>query len=467
MSIALTHLDGKAIGVFGLARSGLATVRGAKAGRVKEIYAWDDAEAGRISASNEGATIAEPEAWPWAELSSLILAPGVPLTHPTPHPIVGMANAAGVEIICDIELLFRELAGSGTFIGITGTNGKSTTTALIGHILQVCGLNAVVGGNIGLAALDMDWSGANPIFVLEMSSFQLDLIAEFRPNIAVWLNLTPDHLDRHGDLAGYRHAKERMFMNMSSADLAILGVDDADSSDVARILAEKPEPPRIRRITVSDQVDAEIVVDESGTMRDGRREIDLSRYPTLRGKHNWQNAASAAAVANALNIPDEALDHAMRSFPGLEHRMEIIGRRGKVLFVNDSKATNPEAAGRALSAFKPVYWIAGGKSGDGGIAELHGLFDRIAKAYLIGDAAAGFSAELSGQVPHIIAGDLGTAVAMAAADAAMDNRPEPVILLSPACKSFDQFKDFAARGNAFRAEFQAMQQDGTSKEALS
>ena len=466
MSIALTHLDGKAIGVFGLARSGLATIRSAKAGGVREVYAWDDAEAGRVSALHEGATIEEPEAWPWAELSSLILAPGVPLTHPNPHPIVGIAKTAGVEIICDIELLFRQLVGNGSFIGITGTNGKSTTTALIGHILKACGLNAVVGGNIGVAALDMDWSGANPIFVLEMSSFQLDLIAEFRPNIAVWLNLTPDHIDRHGDLSGYRRAKERMFLNMSSADLAILGVDDVDSSDVARILAEKAAPPKIRRITVNGQVDAEIVVDDSGVMRDDRREVDLSRYPTLRGRHNWQNAACAAAVADAFNIPDGAVDNAMQSFPGLEHRMEIIGRCGKVLFVNDSKATNPEAAGRALSAFKPVYWIAGGKSGDGGIAELHESFDRIAKAYLIGDAAAGFSAELSGRVPHIIAGDLGTAVVMAAADAALDNRPEPVVLLSPACKSFDQFKDFAARGDAFRAEFQAIQQGGTSKETL-
>ena len=256
-------------------------------------------------------------------------------------------------------------------------------------------------------------------------------------------------------------------MNMSSADLAIIGVDDGDSSDVARMLAQKPDPPKIRRISVSGEADAEVVVDESGTMRDGSREMDLSPYPTLRGRHNWQNAACAAVVANALAIPDEAVDNAMRSFPGLEHRMEIIGQRGKVLFINDSKATNPDAAGRALSAFEPVYWIAGGKSGDGGISELQESFGRIAKAYLIGDAAAGFSAELSGRVPHVIAGDLTTAVSMAAADAALDGRPEPVVLLSPACKSFDQFKDFAARGDAFRARLMAMQQNGTSKEALS
>lgn len=467
MSIALTHLDGKAIGVFGLARSGLATVRAAMAGNAGKVYAWDDADAARTAALREGAVTEEPGVWPWTDLSSLVLAPGVPLTHPEPHPVVGLARSAGVEVICDIELLFREIAGNGTIVAITGTNGKSTTTALIGHVLKTCGLETAVGGNIGVAALDMDWPGANPICVLEMSSFQLDLIAGFRPNIAVWLNLTPDHIDRHGDVAGYRQAKERMFRNMSGDDLAVIGIDDNESAAVADRLSQRADPPLIRRLSVAGDPDADITVNESGKLNDGSAAFDIGRYQTLRGRHNWQNAACALTVARAFGVSDTAIDDAMGSFPGLEHRMEIIGRRGRVLFVNDSKATNPEAAGRALSAFDPIYWIAGGKSGDGGLSQLQDSFGRISKAYLIGDAAAGFSAELAGKVPHIIAGDIGTAVAIAAADAELDGRPEPVVLLSPACKSFDQFRDFAARGDAFRTEFQSLDRNGPSEETLS
>ena len=464
MSTALTHLEGKAIGVFGLARSGLATIKAATAGGAGQVFAWDDGDAARQAAGHLGATIEEAADWPWQDLSSLVLAPGVPFTHPTPHPVVGLARAANVEVICDIELLFREVASQARFVAITGTNGKSTTTALVGHILRFCGMNAHVGGNIGVPVLDMDWSGANPVFVLEMSSFQLDLIGDFRPDIAVWLNLTADHLDRHGDLAGYRAAKERIFLNMAGGDLAIIGVDDAESLAVAAKVAGRADAPKVRRVSVTDHRDSEYFVDESGTLHAGETARAFGQCPTLRGRHNWQNAACAAAVAKDLGLSDDAVDKALQTYPGLEHRMEILGRRGKVLFVNDSKATNPEAAGRALSAFMPVYWIAGGQSGDGGVSGLHEQFGRIAKAYLIGDAAAGFSAELAGAVPHVIAGDLGTAFAMAADDAAKDGRSEPVVLLSPACKSFDQFPDFAARGEAFRAEFLSTDRSGPAEE---
>ena len=466
MSIALTHVEGQAIAVFGLARSGQATVRAALAGGAQSVFAWDDGDEPREGAKALGASVAEPATWPWADLSTLVLAPGVPLTYPQPHPVVDLARKAELEVVCDIELLYRQMAGKARFVAITGTNGKSTTTALIGHVLRTSGINAAIGGNIGVAALDLDCRGDDPVFVLEMSSFQLDLTASFRPDIAVWLNLTPDHLDRHGDLAGYRRAKQRIFANMHSGDLAVIGIDDTDSEQVAGDLAVRADAPEIRSVSVNHHIGADYYVNAAGMLNVAGRTREICCFPSLRGQHNWQNAACAAAVSRAFDIDDAGIDSAMQSFPGLAHRMEIIGHRDRVLFVNDSKATNADAAGRALSAFAPIYWIAGGRSEDGSITALQNQFGRIAKAYLIGEAAAGFSADLAGRVPHVIAGDINSAVKMAAADAALDGRPEPVVLLSPACKSFDQFADFAARGEAFRAAFQAIDQNGLNEETL-
>ncbi|MBZ8131644.1 UDP-N-acetylmuramoyl-L-alanine--D-glutamate ligase [Afifella sp. IM 167] len=452
MTVPLTHLAGQSIGVFGLARSGLATVRAAIAGGAS-VVAWDARQEGRQQAEAEGARVAEPDAWEWDKLSLLALAPGVPFTHPRPHEIVETAKGAGVEIVCDAELLYRELAGKARFVAVTGTNGKSTTTALIGHILETAGLEPRVGGNIGRSALDLEPpSAAESVYVLELSSYQLDLCVKFRPNVALWLNLTPDHLDRHGDMAGYRRAKERVFQAMQADDLAILGVDEPEMREVFASLSARGGHPEIARVSVHGE-EAEIAVDDSGLMSDRRdgEQLDLSMLPALRGRHNWQNAASAYAAARVLGLSVEAIAAGMESFPGLQHRMQIVARRGKVLFVDDSKATNAEAAAPALSTFSPVYWIAGGRPKAGGIEGLEGLFPRIAKAYLIGEGADVFSTTLAGRVAHVIAGELTRAVALAAEDAALDPESEPVVLLSPAAASFDQFADFEARGRAFVA----------------
>ena len=459
MAVALSHLKDRTIAVFGLARSGLATVQAARDGGVAKIWAWDDKPAARAAAETAGAMIAEPGEWPWSDIACLALAPGVPLTHPEPNPVVALARAAGVEIICDIELLFREADGVAKFIAVTGTNGKSTATALIGHILNAAGMNAQVGGNIGRAALDLAPPGEETLYVLELSSYQLDLTRRLRPDIAVWINLTPDHLDRHGDMAGYRGAKEKIFAHMRPGDHVVIGVDDDISRDIAGKLSVTDDGPGLTTVSVDRHSERDIFVDERGLLCEAASGAtsDLSGLTHLRGAHNWQNAACAWGAVRCLGLEPDAVAAAMATFPGLAHRMEIVAQRGRVLFVNDSKATNSDAAARALATFDPIYWIAGGQAKTGGIEKLAVYFPRIAKAYLIGEAADAFSATLARRVPHVLAGDIAAAVRLAAADAALDGAVEPVVLLSPACASFDQFADFEARGEAFRQGVAALQ----------
>jgi UDP-N-acetylmuramoylalanine--D-glutamate ligase len=457
MAIALTHLKGRSIGVFGLARSGLATVRAAVAGGAAQVLVWDDDEKARGEAEQLGGGARPPESWPWGDLDRLILSPGVPLTHPAPHAVVRLAETAGIGIVSDIELLWCEADGQARFVAITGTNGKSTTTALIGHVLSAAGMKASVGGNIGRAALDLEPPEKSRVYVLEMSSYQLDLTRYFRPDVAVFLNLTPDHLDRHGDMAGYRRAKARIFTNIDEDGTALVGIDEPEMEEVADEL-RRTRRVRMRTVSVGRHRKASLFVDpESGALyEDGREIASFEGLPTLRGRHNWQNAAMAWGAAEAFGIDRDAILAAMASFPGLAHRMEVVGRRGPVLFVNDSKATNADAAAKALATFEPIYWIAGGQAKAGGIEPLAEFFPRIAKAYLIGTAADMFSGTLAGRVPHVIAGDLATAVQLAAEDAALDPSGEPAVVLSPACASFDQFADFEARGEAFRRAFAAL-----------
>ena len=471
MAVALSHLKDRTIAVFGLARSGLATIQAARDGGVAKIWAWDDKLAAHAAAEAAGATIAEPGDWPWGDIACLVLAPGVPLTHPEPNPVVGLARTAGVEIVCDIELLFREADGVAKFIAVTGTNGKSTATALIGHILDAAGKNAQVGGNIGRAALDLSPPGEGTRYVLELSSYQLDLCDRFRPDIAVWLNLTPDHLDRHGDMAGYQGAKEKIFANMRIGDHVVIGVDDDISESLAGRLGTSDDGPGLTTVSVGRHSDRDIVVEERGVLREqSGATSDIAGLTHLRGAHNWQNAACAWGAVRCLGLEPDTVAAAMATFPGLAHRMEILAQRGRVLFVNDSKATNSDAAARALATFEPIYWIAGGQAKTGGIEKLSDYFPRISKAYLIGEAADAFSATLARRVPHVLAGDLAAAVRLAAADAALDGAGEPVVLLSPACASFDQFADFEVRGDAFRQAVAALQTSSDNvqpaKEAL-
>ena len=439
------------VAVFGLARTGLDAARALEAGGAEVICA-DDARPRVVAAEGQGFTVGDLADFDWSRLSALVLSPGVPLTHPAPHWTVERAKAAGVEIIGDTELFFRERAAyhpDTPVIAVTGTNGKSTTTALLGHLLTKAGRAVSVGGNIGAAALGLDRMGDGRVYVLEMSSFQIDLTPSLEPDVGVLLNVAPDHLDRHGTMEAYAAIKARI---AERAGTAVIAVDDEWTRAVADQVAGQGRP--LVRASANQPLKAGVFVREGKLVEAAHGEeteiADISAVRTLRGAHNWQNAAAAVASALALRVDRDAVAQGLLSFPGLVHRMEPVGRIGKVLFVNDSKATNTEAASRALSSFERVYWIAGGRPKQAGLGELAPYFPRIRRAFLIGEAADDFAAALEGRVTYEISGELAVAVSRAAEEAAKEDGDEPVVLLSPACTSFDQFADFEARGDAFR-----------------
>jgi UDP-N-acetylmuramoylalanine--D-glutamate ligase len=449
----------KEVGILGLARTGLASVRALKAGGAT-TYAWDDKEAQRALAAREGALNVRWQDWPWDKLSALVLSPGVPLTHPAPHEIVERAKKARVEIIGDFELFAREIRprpgakGSAPLIAITGTNGKSTTTALIGHILSANGFDAQVGGNIGRAVLELDPPGGKTIYVAELSTFQIDLAPGLVPDLALLLNLTPDHIDRHGTMENYAAIKERLLKQTAKDGQVLVGVDDTYTSAIFTRRSSNGGPPATP-ISVGKVLGRGFFVVD-GTLYDAQAQratkvMDLATARHLFGAHNWQNAAFAYAAAKVFVHDPRAIAEAIASFTGLAHRMEDVGRIGRVRFVNDSKATNADAAERALVCFPDIFWIAGGRAKEGGIESLGRHFGRIRKAYLIGEATDAFAATLESRVPFEKSGTLEAAVAHAAADAGKSGSADPVVLLSPASASYDQFADFEARGDAFRA----------------
>lgn len=453
--IPVPGFEGRRVAVFGLGRSGITAARALQAGGAIPIL-WDDGEAGRAQAKAEGFTVEDLAAADWSDFAALVLSPGAPLTHPRPHWTVDLARAAGVPVLGDIELFARALADRPKdqrprVVAITGTNGKSTTTALIGWVLKSAGLTVHVGGNIGVGVLALPEPTPEAVYVIEVSSYQLDLTTTFAPDVAILTNISPDHLDRHGGMDGYVAAKARIFQAQGPDAVALIGVDESWGQGIARDLAQRvitistrPSPPR-----------GEGYVAQPGVILNGGEPIaDLTAARSLPGRHNAQNAAFAYATARALGVSHDAAVAGLLSFPGLAHRMEAVGRLGSVRFVNDSKATNADAARQALASYPSVFWIAGGVPKAGGIKDLTDLFPRIAKAYLIGDAAPAF-AETLGDAPHVIARTLDDAVAAAAADAASADGDQ-IVLLSPACASFDQFKDFEARGEAFRAAVLAL-----------
>ncbi len=446
---------GKSAAVFGLGMSGIAAAKSLLAGGAK-VLVWDDGERGREAALAAGLPLSDLHGTDWRALDALVLAPGVPLTHPEPHWTVKAARAHGVEIIGDTEIFIRERKASGAaakVIAITGTNGKSTTTALTHHLLSSIGLDAVPGGNIGKAVLDLPPFADGRYYVIEFSSFQLDLTPSLDADAAILLNVTPDHLDRHGNLENYAAVKETVF---KQARAAVIGADDGFCGAIAeRAIAQGVQT---FRISANHAVNTGVYAEGSELfeVKDGaiQNRASLKGIGSLRGAHNAQNASAALAACRSLGLPWDKLAAALASFPGLAHRMEVVRRIGRVLFVNDSKATNAEAAERALLSFSNIYWIAGGKAKEGGIASLAPHFPKIKKAYLIGQAAEDFAATLSGSVPFALAKTLDRAVAEAAADAgaaAADETDEAVVLLSPACASYDQFANFEVRGDAFRA----------------
>ncbi|NDW03211.1 UDP-N-acetylmuramoyl-L-alanine--D-glutamate ligase [Jiella pacifica] len=449
--IPVTSLAGERVALFGLGGSGLATAEALVAGGA-DVLAFDDNPASVEKAAEAGIGTGDLRGADWTRLSALVLSPGVPLTHPRPHWSVDLARIHQVPVIGDIELFARERrarAPAAPFVAITGTNGKSTTTALIAHCLRVAGKDTQLGGNIGVAVLTLDPPTPERHYVVECSSYQIDLAPSIEPTVGLLLNLSPDHLDRHGSMGNYAAIKARLVAN---AEMAVIGIDTEPCRHIAEGLASDGRD--VTRISQSAVLDRGVGFDGRSLVRrmEGFAEarFDLSSIGSLRGRHNAQNAAAAVAALTRLGIDDETITKGLTSFPGLVHRMEQVGRAGPVLFVNDSKATNADAAAPALAAFQRIYWIAGGLPKEGGIAPLKPYFPRIAKAYLIGEAAPAFAATLGERIPYEISGTLSVAVEHAAADAKAAGE-DCVVLLSPACASFDQFRNFEVRGDAFRA----------------
>lgn len=416
-------LDGKPVAVFGLGISNLAAIRALVAAGA-EVTAWDDTKERRAEAEALGAKIANLMKENLSGYGCLVLAPGVPFTH-KPHKVVKKAQDAGIEILCDIEILDRCGHGIRT-IGITGTNGKSTTTALIGHVLKECGIDTAVGGNIGTPALALDLpTGEKSAIVLELSSYQLDLCPTFAPDIAVLLNLSPDHIDRHGDMEGYIAAKKRIFRGMGDA---VIGKDDAYSNKLSDEIGGAMTR-RMHRITANDPV------------------VKGLEIETLRGAHNRQNMSAAYQVAMLMDIPHDDIIAAMKTFPGLPHRQFLVRKIGNVSFVNDSKATNADAAAKALDSFTKIHWIVGGIAKEGGLSGLEKYEANIECAYLIGEAADEFARWCEEQgLAYAHCEDMEDAVLTAYENI---GRKGGVVLLSPACASFDQYNGFEERGDHF------------------
>ena len=451
----ITIYRGRTIAVFGLGSSGLATCAALAAGGAT-IVAFDDKPAKVAEAEDKGVTVGDLRETEWDKITALVLAPGVPLTHPEPHWVVKLARRAEVEVIGDIELFCRERrarAPKSPFAAITGTNGKSTTTALLAHILAKNGRDVAVGGNLGTPILSLASPSHARTHVIECSSFQIDLAPTLDPAVGVLLNVTLDHIDRHGTFQNYAAIKERVITGVGLHGTAVVGVDD----DFCASVADRAERERTKVVRVSVRrkfaSDGIFLEGESLTdMERGKRRytLSLSGIGSLRGTHNAQNAAAAYASARALGLAPEEIEFAMRNFPGLHHRMEEVARKGAVLFINDSKATNADSAARALESFDEIFWIAGGRAKEGGIATLEGYFPRIRKAYLIGESAPVFAAGLEGKVKYEVVRTLDRAVEHAAREAAASAAPQPVVLLSPACASYDQYPNFEVRGNEFR-----------------
>ncbi len=454
--ITVHAYQGKKVGVFGLGKAGDAAIASLVAGGA-EVFAADDSEgnAARTAEKFPGITVAPFAQWPWGKLAALVLSPGVPLTHPQPHEVVVAANGHGCPVLGDIELLYLSCPKA-KFVGITGTNGKSTTTTLVGHILKEAGLTVEVGGNLGTAALALAPLGKEGIYVLELSSYQLDLLHSARFHIGAFLNITPDHLDRHGDMKGYVEAKMHLFDRQEKQDVAIIAVDDGYTHDVANRL-HGGEAQQVVRVS-SQKVLQEGVYVQDGVLHDvaNKRAFDLKPIATLTGAHNWQNAALAYAIAHACGVRAEAIYEAMKSFQGLRHRLQLAATVDGVRFINDSKATNADAASHALAPYTAIYWIAGGKAKAGGIESLEHYFPKVAHAFLIGAAEEDFARTLDSKVAYSRCGTLHEAVKQAAAMAFAQGREGAVVLLSPACASFDQWKSFEERGDAFCAQAEAI-----------
>lgn len=425
--LAAPSLGGRAFLVYGLARTGLSVI-GFLGRSGAQITAWDEAPAARerAAAAHPGLTLADPATLDLRGFAGIVVSPGVPLNR---HPLAARARAEGVPLLGDIELFqrTRPLLPAHKLAAITGTNGKSTITALLHHLLETAGIEARLGGNIGLPVLDQQPLGAGGVYVLELSSFQIDLCQTLAADVALYSNLTPDHLDRYDGMAGYAASKERLFAMQHPGSHAVIATEDAWTQAAARHLPAG--------ICLHEVAGAAITPERQ------------ANWPALQGPHNAQNAALAMAAATLLGAGDAAIEQGLRNFPGLAHRMEIVAMVNGVRYVNDSKATNPTSVAPALQAFDNVHWIVGGQAKTDELNACLPHLAHVKAAYVIGDAAPLFARLLSPHLPVVHAGTLNAAVAAAAQAASAGD----TVLLSPACASFDQFRDYEARGDAFRA----------------
>ncbi len=449
--LTLPHYDQKIAAVLGLSRTGLSACRALAAGGGR-VWAWDDNLESRKTASGLGVSIVDLNLCNWDRVESLVLSPGIPLRHPRPHRLVKRARAAGVRIIGDMELL-AENQPERRIVGVTGTNGKSTTSALIAHILDHAGIGTQLGGNIGLPVLDLLPKPVKDIYVLELSSYQLDLTERLRCAVAVILNLSPDHLDRHGGMTGYLRAKKRILRNQEAGDWAIVGIDDDFGRKIKKELSAANDR-KVVPISAANRADGGVYVSDGRLIDDlDDRAVDVGRvddFLHLKGAHNGQNIAAAYAAARAMGADPGVILAGMASFPGLAHRLELVDQIDGIAFVNDSKATNPDAASRALAAYENIYWIAGGQAKQDDLDAVLPFLSRVRRAYLVGDAAERFIALLDGKVDCVMSGTLDQAFQAANDDIRRDGANKATLLLAPACASFDQFPNFEARGDAFR-----------------
>jgi len=449
--IDLSCFRGQSMAVMGLGKSGMTAALALRESGI-ESQVWDDSAERRAAATNAGLALCDPADADWDKIDALVLSPGIPHSFPKPHPAAAAAKAAGCPIMSDIELLAQAQPDAG-YVGITGTNGKSTTTALIGHLLAHAGRHIAVGGNLGEPVLALEALDREGIYVLELSSYQLEITRPLPFAVAVLLNVSADHLDRHGGMDGYVAAKKRIFEGQRQSQAAVVGVDNAIAAKLADALRAGR---RLRVVPISGNRRApggvyardRILYDDL----DGRdqRLLSLDEIETLPGEHNAQNASAAYATARLIGVATDVILEGLRSYPGLAHRQELVATIDGVRYVNDSKATNADAAARALGCYENVYWIAGGLAKDGGIESLVPLLNHVRRAYLIGEAAKAFAGTLAGKVPAAIVGRLNKALALAHADATREALAGATVLLSPACASFDQFANFEARGAAFR-----------------
>ena len=454
----VTCFSGKKIALFGLGGSGMATARALVAGGA-DVIVWDDSAPARARAGNDGLEVGDLDKQDWSKFDALVLSPGVPLTHPKPHWTVEKARAANIEIIGDLALFCRErnaIAPKSPVIAVTGSNGKSTTTALTAHILREAGIDVQMGGNIGTPILELMPPSYDRMHVIEVSSFQIDLAPSLNPTAGALINLSADHIDRHGTMENYAAIKARLVNN---ADMALIGVDDEYCWRIGRdreALSGRDESRFTCPVSTHRRLGRGIFASGTeiySTLHDGAGKLiaDTQGVSTLRGQHNVQNAAFAAGIVHLWRFPLETIGEGLRSYPGLPHRLEEVGRINQVLFINDSKATNADAAEKALLSFRDIFWIAGGQMKEGGIKPLMPLMDRVRKVYLIGASTEAFAHTLGQDVDHVNCGTLDAALSAAAEDAHACDANEPVVLLSPACASYDQFANYEVRGDAFRA----------------